>query len=160
MRIPKDEYFMAMASIASMRSTCIRRNVGCIIVDSNYYVLATGYNGGPSGLPHCSDSACSRENYKSGSRLDICEAIHAEQNALLQCPDTQKIETTYITASPCIHCIKLLMNTSCRRIVFGEIYPGYENLKYRWENSSKDFIRIIEQCNNIEIKVDYEPNQF
>ena len=151
---------MAMALIASMRATCVRRSVGCVLVDSKGFVLATGYNGGPSGLPHCVDSTCSREHCSSGDGLDICEAIHAEQNALLQCPDTQKISTAYVTASPCVHCMKLFMNTSCNRIIFGEIYPGYEMLKYRWENSSRDFERSIEQIDNIQIKVDYEPTTF
>jgi dCMP deaminase len=159
-RLPKDEYFMAMALIAKMRSTCIRRNVGCVLVSDDYHVLSTGYNGGPAGVPHCIDSVCPREGVKSGDRLDICEAIHAEQNALLQCPDTQKIEVAYITASPCAHCIKLLMNTSCKRIVFGDKYPGYEELEYRWINSSKDYTRIIEQCDAVQVKVNYEPNKF
>jgi dCMP deaminase len=59
----------------------------------------------------------------SGQSLDACEAIHAEQNALLQCRDAWDIDTCYVSASPCVTCTKLLLNTSCRRIVFREVYP-------------------------------------
>ena len=120
------EYFLAMASLVSLRATCRRRRVGCILVDSNRHVLATGYNGVARGADHCLDHPCAGAGYESGTGLEKCEAIHAEQNALLQCKDTSKIETAYITVSPCMTCVKLLMNTGCKRIVFLEEYVNLD----------------------------------
>lgn len=123
MRPDKDETLLRMAWVASEQSTCVRRKVGCILVDSVGYVLATGWNGVTKGMPHCNEQApCEGATAVSGTKLDQCLAIHAEQNALLQCRDVQRIETAYITVSPCIHCVKLLMNTSCRRLVVSFIY--------------------------------------
>ncbi len=68
--------------------------------------------------------------------LEQCEAIHAEANALLQCRDVEDIKTAYVTASPCIHCTKLLMNTGCMRIVFSERYPGHEVCEKLWTESN------------------------
>lgn len=112
-----------MARLVSERSTCARRQVGCVLVDSHRHVLATGYNGVPAGWRHCTDHPCPGAGGASGEQLDLCEAIHAEQNALLQCEDVQTIWTAYCTDSPCITCVKLLLNTACRRIVFIRPYP-------------------------------------
>jgi dCMP deaminase len=65
---------------------------------------------------------CAGAGHDSGQGLEICEAIHAEQNALLQCADVQKIHTVYVTVSPCRHCMKLIMNTSAKRVVFLSTY--------------------------------------
>ena len=121
-RQPADFYFLRMALLVSERGTCVRRKVGCILVNKKNHVLATGYNGNPSGFIHCLDNPCKGANSKSGKDLDKCEAIHAEQNALLQCKDVYDIDTVYCTVSPCIHCVKLLLNTSAKKIVFGEKY--------------------------------------
>lgn len=121
-RPDQDAYFLAMAALVSLRATCRRRRVGCVLVDSNRHVLATGYNGVARGRDHCLDHPCAGAGFRPGMGLDQCEAIHAEQNAMLQCQDTQRIETAYITVSPCITCVKLLMNTGCKRIVFIEPY--------------------------------------
>lgn len=124
MRPSADEYFLAMAELVAMRSTCARRSVGCVLVNSRQHVLATGRNGVATGVPHCRDGIlCAGATAPSGSSLELCEAIHAEANALLQCRDVWEIDTVYCTASPCIHCVKLLMNTGAMRIVFGQTYP-------------------------------------
>jgi dCMP deaminase len=122
-----------MAQLVASRSTCLRRSVGCVLVNARGHVLATGYNGVAAGDPHCNfhdefdvtgfPYACEGAHAKSGTALDACGAIHAEQNALLQCRDVFEIDTCYCTASPCVTCTKLLKNTSCRRIVFVEAYP-------------------------------------
>lgn len=116
-----------MAALAARRSTCARRAVGCILVNERGHVLATGYNGVASGLPHCIDSPCKGAGLPSGAGLHLCEAIHAEQNALLQCRNINEIHTVYVTASPCVSCMRLLMNTSVRRIVFSQEYPHAES---------------------------------
>ena len=153
MRLPKKEYFMSMAHIAAMRSTCLRRNVGCVLVDRHDHVIATGYNGSAKGIVNCVDSFCARDKNDSGESLELCEAIHAEMNALLQCRDTQAIVSAYITDSPCIHCVKLLMNTSCETIYYTRPYSElFEDIKYRWENSSRMHSRRMIHVPNIEVK--------
>ncbi len=123
-RISKAQYFLALAVLASLRSTCIRRKVGCILTNKKGHVLATGYNGVASGETHCSETQCPGAQHESGEGLDDCEAIHAEQNAILQCRDPQEIAVAYITTAPCISCTKLLMNTTCKTIVFLNSYPN------------------------------------
>lgn len=137
MRPTPDEYFMDMAKLVASRSTCVRRSVGCVLVDKRKHVLATGYNGVAAGEEHCNHVgklivgrhdvvsfpfACRGYRAASGKDLDACEAIHAEQNALLQCGDAHAIDVAYVTAFPCMTCTKLLMNTSTRAIVFDQFY--------------------------------------
>lgn len=124
MRISADECFMTIAFTLAMRSTCLRRHVGCVLVDHNNHVLATGYNGVPAGAPHCIDGGCSGIGLPTGDGLDRCESIHAEQNALLQCRDVQNIHTLYTTTFPCMHCFKMIANTGCKRIVYYDDYPS------------------------------------
>jgi dCMP deaminase len=122
-------YHIVMLDIAetmSRMATCSRRSVGCVLVNSRRHVIGTGYNGPASGLPHCTDIPCAGAMFKSGQGLDTCEAIHAEQNALLQCGDVHSILSCYSTASPCIQCVKLLMNTGCQNIYFDDEYPHPE----------------------------------
>jgi len=116
--------FMDIAYIMSKRSTCVRRQVGCVLVDTHNHVVATGYNGVASGMTHCIDTPCPGAEYESGQGLDQCQAIHAEQNALLQCKDVYNIKDCFVTAEPCVTCTKLLMNTSCKNIYYSEYYPG------------------------------------
>ena len=118
MREPGDWYFLKMALLTAQRGTCARRKVGCILVNQKKHVIATGYNGNPAGQKHCIDYPCKGATAKSGSDLELCEAIHAEQNALLQCKNVYEIHKVYCTVSPCIHCIKLLLNTSAQHIIF------------------------------------------
>lgn len=123
LRPSRDFVFSMIANDLSLRATCGRRKVGCVLVNERGHVLATGYNGVPSGWTHCAEhNPCPGLKAESGSKLDECYAIHAEQNALLQCADVHKIHTCYVTVSPCVHCVKLLLNTSCSRIVSPELY--------------------------------------
>lgn len=135
-RMSVDEYFLRMATLAAKRGTCIRRQVGCVLVNKKNHVLATGYNGTPRGFPHCIDSPCEGAKYESGKGLNKCLSTHAEQNALLQCHNVEEIYTAYVTASPCIHCVKLLLNTSCKHIVFLEEYPD-DDSKRLWTRDYK-----------------------
>lgn len=117
-----DETGMEMARVAARRATCIRKNVGCVLFDKDGRQVGGGYNGPASGERHCIDFPCEGAQFDNGEGLDICEAIHAEQNALIFCSDVRLIHTCYVTASPCLPCTKLLLNTSCRRIVFDKKY--------------------------------------
>jgi dCMP deaminase len=127
-----DEYFIKMARLASLRGACVRRQVGCVLTNDLNHIIATGYNGRARGVNNCLESPCNGSQLDSGMGLEQCEAIHAEANALLQCKDVETIKTAYCTTAPCIHCIKLLMNTSCERIVFQDTYPHMEESKRLW----------------------------
>jgi len=142
-RISKDEYFSELAILVSRRGTCARRLVGCVLVCSRGHVLATGYNGVPSGHVHCIDSRCPGADFPSGTGLDKCEAIHAEQNALLQCQDVNQIDTAYVTAMPCMTCTKLLLNTSCKRIIYTEPYP-HEEARQLWTKNGRIILSAAE----------------
>lgn len=140
-RPSKDEYFMDMALLVSERSTCLRRKVGAVLINKRKHVLATGYNGVASGQPHCLDIPCIGANSASGTDLDLCEAVHAEQNALLQCRNVFEIDTCYVTVSPCMTCTKLLLNTSCQTIVFEEDYVD-QKARLLWERHDRKWVRI------------------
>lgn len=140
-RPPADFYFLRMAKLVSERGTCIRRKVGCIFVNKKNHIIATGYNGNPSGFKHCIDLPCKGANSKQGEDLDKCEAIHAEQNALLQCKDVYDIDRVYSTLEPCVHCIKLLLNTSANQIIYGEKYVHTE-ARELWEKSGRGYTYI------------------
>lgn len=123
-----DELFMELARLMARRSTCLRRQVGAVLVKDNR-VLASGYNGPPSGMAHCADlGGCLREKLgvPSGERQEICRAIHAEQNAILQLAITGlsgRDATVYVTTHPCFTCAKLLVQLGVRRVVYGDGYP-------------------------------------
>lgn len=139
MRPSLDEYFTYMAALVSTRSTCPRRSVGCVLVDHRGRVLSTGYNGSPSGWAHCINNPCPGADAESGEGLDLCEAIHAEVNAISYCADIEKVFTCYTSTSPCLSCIKLLTNTGCRRVVFKELYP-HPLAAERWVKGGREWI--------------------
>ena len=122
-RPDKEEYFLEMARLIGTRATCPRRQVGCVLVDKNNHVLATGYNGVPRRINHCTERPCPGAGLPSGEGLELCRATHAEQNALLQCSDTMAIHTVYCTAQPCFTCTKLIMNTGAVRVLFLDSHP-------------------------------------
>ena len=122
-----NEYFMHIASLVSQRSTCIRRKVGAIIVKDKR-MLSTGYNGAPSGLQHCLEVGCVRDQRQipSGERHELCRGLHAEQNAIIQAAlYGVSIEGSclYSTHLPCSLCAKMLINAGIREINYGEGYP-------------------------------------
>jgi dCMP deaminase len=138
MRPTRDEWAIQLAFLTSERATCCRRKVGCILTNSRGHIIATGYNGVAAGLDHCHEgSTCIGANSPSGQNLDGCQAIHAEQNALLQCKNVYEIETCYVTTAPCMTCTKLLMNTSCQRIVYGVPYTTGSEPEQLWLSSKR-----------------------
>ena len=144
MRRPNiDEYFLGMAMVASLRSTCRRRQVGAIAVSKENYILSTGYNGVPAGAPHCTDEPCGGVDHASGEGLDACESIHAEVNAIAHCHNPQDIHTLYITTSPCMSCMKMIIATGCRRIVAKDIYDD-SAINYFEFNGGETAIQSIE----------------
>jgi dCMP deaminase len=122
-----EEYFMEIARLVARRSTCLRRQVGAVLVkDRN--ILATGYNGTPSGLRHCDEVGCLRQsrNVPSGERHELCRGLHAEQNAIIQAAKhgvNISGATLYCTNTPCVICSKMIINAGIRRVVFADGYP-------------------------------------
>ncbi|MDD3679697.1 MAG: cytidine/deoxycytidylate deaminase family protein [Candidatus Shapirobacteria bacterium] len=124
-----DDYFMKLAQLVATRSTCIRtgRKVGAVLV-AQKHILSTGFNGAPTGMAHCEEVGCVRDQLKipSGTRHEICRAVHAEQNAIIQCAlheVSSKNSTIYVTHQPCAICTKILINAQVRRIVYQHPYP-------------------------------------
>lgn len=119
---------MEMAELTAKRSTCLRRQVGAVIVKDKH-AIATGYNGAPSGVKHCGEiGGCLREqlNIPSGQRHELCRALHAEQNAIIQAASMgHSIDggTIYVTHQPCAICAKMIINAGIKRIVIKEGYP-------------------------------------
>jgi len=116
-----------MAQLASTRSTCIRRHVGAVLVKEKK-ILATGYNGAPSGISHCADVGCLRdeEQIPSGQRHELCRGLHAEQNAILQAAYhgvSIQGSVLFCTNFPCVICSKMLINAGIRQIFYLEGYP-------------------------------------
>ena len=122
-----NKYFMDMCELASKRSTCIRRKVGCVIVKDNQ-VLATGYNGAPSHTEHCLNIGCIREklHIPSGTMHEKCRGAHSETNAISQAAKQgTSIEgsTLYCTTYPCSMCAKSIINAGIIKIYYKEGYP-------------------------------------
>ena len=149
MRLEIDEYFLNMAKLAALRSTCKRRQVGCILVDSNNHVAATGYNGVPKGFKHCLDYPCKGADAASGTRLNECKAVHAEMNALLQLT-SRDVLTAYLTVTPCFDCSKVLANSTVKRIVAPVWYPQDEVKSILEEASITVDIKEIKQWVSLE----------
>ena len=156
-RITKDQMHLRIAAVVASRSTCHRLAVGCVLANARGHVLATGYNGRAAGLPNCNEyrdprgsltaihypHRCPNSDAPSG-QTNGCESIHAEQNALLQCRDVYEVETCYVTHSPCLTCVKLLLNTSCRRIVFVEPYP-HADAERIWRDAGRAWVHVAEE---------------
>jgi dCMP deaminase len=122
-----DEYFMQVADVVATRSTCLRRNIGAVIVRDKR-ILATGYNGAPTGLPHCSEVGCIKDrlHVPSGERQELCRALHAEQNAIVQAARYGTViegANLYCTTEPCSMCAKMIINAGIRRVVYRDPYP-------------------------------------
>jgi dCMP deaminase len=122
-----DEYFLELACLVSKRSTCLRRHVGAVLVKDKK-ILATGYNGAPSGTRHCTDIGCLRDRLKvpSGERHELCRGLHAEQNVILQAAlhgSSTNGSILYVTNQPCMICAKMLINAGIKEIVIADGYP-------------------------------------
>jgi len=133
-RISKDHYFMNIAIEVARRSTCTRRKIGAIIVSDVGEIKSTGYNGNPRGLPHCHEIGCIRDKLgiPSGTRMETCTAVHAEQNALIQAGASSKGSTIYSTIVPCPICARMILNAQIARVVYIGHYSnlaGIELLK-------------------------------
>jgi len=140
-----NEYFMKIAILTSQRSTCIRRAVGAVLV-KNKRILSTGYNGAPSGTTHCSEIGCLRKklNVPSGQRHELCRAVHAEQNAIIQAAYhgvSIKGAELYCTNSPCSICAKMIINAGIKKIYYLEGYND-EMTKTFFKEANIELIQV------------------
>lgn len=140
-----DHYFMEIARLVSSRSTCLRRRVGAVIVKDKR-ILATGYNGPPSGITHCDVTGCLRERLgvPSGERHELCRGLHAEQNAIIQAAlhgVSVKGAVMYTTTFPCIICTKMLINAGISRVYYAEGYPD-ELSRQMLEEAGVETVRV------------------
>lgn len=124
---------MDITSLVARRSTCMRRQVGAVMVKEKN-ILATGYNGTPSGITHCDVTGCLREqlNIPSGERHELCRGLHAEQNAIIQAARhgvNISDSVLYCTNSPCIICTKMLINAGIRKVVYLQGYSDSLSLE-------------------------------
>ena len=122
-----DEYFMSLAHLAATRSSCLRRHVGAVIVKDRM-LLSTGYNDTPRGMRNCGDGGCARcaSDAATGTGLDTCLCLHAEQNAIIQAAYHGVAiagGAIYCTHQPCLTCAKMVANAGLVRIVYGSPYP-------------------------------------
>lgn len=141
-----DEYFMKIAMLVSERSTCLRHHVGAIIVKDRR-VITTGYNGAAAGVRDCLELGCLRNELKipSGERHEICRAIHAEQNAIIQAAKHgENIEgaTIYCTHSPCIICAKMIINAGIKKIITYGDYPDIGGVKDLLAEAGVEFVKV------------------
>lgn len=138
-------YFMNIAKAVSKRSTCTRRKVGSVAVNDKRRILATGYNGAPSGIEHCTRDTCIRviNNIPSGEKLDICLASHSEMNLICQAATSGTNLTgcvVFCTHSPCLTCTKLLINCGVKRVFYDEAYPDTSGglIEHLWNQHAKN----------------------
>jgi dCMP deaminase len=127
-----DEYFMGITELVAQRSTCLRRRVGAVAVRDKR-ILTTGYNGAPSNLQHCLEVGCLREqnNIPSGERHELCRALHAEQNVIIQAAFhglSIAGSTIYSTTLPCVICAKMLINSGVEKIIYQDGYADQLSL--------------------------------
>lgn len=147
MRPSWDEYFLNIVELVKDRSTCLRRKVGAVIVKDKR-ILATGYNGAPNGCLHCEEVGCLRKKLgiPSGERHELCRALHAEQNAIVQAAKhgiSIDESVIYVTAQPCVICSKLIINAGIKKVIYKGEYPDEISMQLL-EEAGIDVIRYSE----------------
>jgi dCMP deaminase len=125
-----DEYFAKIAEDVALRSTCIRRAIGAVVVNPSKEIVATGYNGVVRGAPHCDEAGCVKDDLAipSGTGHEICPAVHAEQNAIMQAGKKARGSVLYLTSFPCKICARLIVNAGISKVVISGDYTDKEGL--------------------------------
>ncbi len=149
MRPDWDTYFMRITKLVATRSSCLRRQVGAVLVKDKR-ILATGYNGAPTNMAHCAEKGCLREqlHVPSGERHELCRGLHAEQNAIIQAArqGTEiKDSTLYCTTAPCSLCAKMLINAGVTRVVYEGNYPDERAMAFFAEAGIKTEHFVFEE---------------
>ena len=144
-----DEYFLQLAELVASRSTCLRRQVGAVLV-RNERIIATGYNGAPRGLEHCLDIGCLREEQgiPSGQRYELCRGVHAEQNALINAAFygvSTRDTVLYCTNQPCIICARMIINAGIEKVVHRGNFQ--DDLALEFLNEAGIIVVLMEDSN-------------
>lgn len=130
-----DEFLIQLSRLASKRSTCLRRKVGAVLVTKEYRIISVGWNGSPSGSPHCEEiGGCLREELKipSGQRHEICRAVHAEQNTILVSAmygASTKDGILFSNNFPCVICSKMIVQAGIKEVVYSDEYGDAESYR-------------------------------
>ena len=140
MDINRAGIWMRVAKVIATMSTCPRREVGAVILNDLGHVLATGFNGVPSGMTSCFTKDCGASLSPTRDSLDRCLAVHAEMNALMQLRSPREASSIVLTASPCKHCIKMLLNTPIDFIVYGELYD--QDAMVMWMDNNRKHAHV------------------
>jgi dCMP deaminase len=153
-----DDYFLKIAAVVAERSTCRRHHVGAVAV-RDMHILATGFNGAPAGLPDCLELGCLRDDHDipSGEKHEICRAIHAEQNVIIQASlhgVSLEGSTIYATLTPCVICAKMLVNARIKRYVS---YGNYSASSYDSFINLQAFVDLFRQA-GIEVNIKKRPS--
>lgn len=162
MRPTIDETMLEVVLALSRRGTCLKMLAGCVLTDRRGRIISTGYNGVAAGRPHCNERAHAREvvegridainipeyQHKCAGAdappgSDLCEAVHAEQNALTWCRAPDSIHACYLNVSPCMRCAKQLLNTGCKRIVFLEEYTREPQARALWTGAGREWLLCV-----------------
>ena len=143
------KYHCKVAQAIAYKSTCIDKQVGCVITNMYNNVLATGYNGNPSGYTHCTDIGCCLKDEGK-----VCLAVHAEINAIIKCPDIRAIKNIYLTLSPCLECLKVILNTGCTHVYYAHLSKQSKvwqerNVRTVLQNRQHKAPLVLIQVNNI-----------
>ena len=132
-----DQTMLSIAHILARRATCAKLSVGCVLTDVDGIIVGTGYNGVPRGCRHCTDIPCPGATAPKGA--DLCEAVHAEANALLS-PEAHRAFTCYVTHAPCMRCTKVLLNTNIQNIIFTHLDNIETNAEELWRRMGRQWI--------------------
>lgn len=147
MRPDWDTYFMEITNIVASRSTCVKRHVGAVIVKNNN-ILSIGYNGAPSGIQHCTNKTCLRQNAEHGYDYMSCRSSHAEQNAIVQAAKlgvSINGSKLYCTTQPCIICARMIINAGIKEVIYTEEFDDDMTLEMLKEAGVK--IKVFKSIN-------------
>jgi dCMP deaminase len=134
-----DDTMMDIAGILAQRATCQKLKVGAVITDIDGRIIGSGYNGVPKGMRHCTDFACPGVGAPKGA--DLCEAVHAESNALLNCREIHHAYAIYTTHAPCMRCVKTLLNTPINQIIFFNGDATEDNALALWVSAGREWLQ-------------------
>jgi len=140
MRPSIDAVMLQVAQVLAQRATCVKLSVGCVLVDYYGRILGAGYNGVPRGCKHCTETPCPGAHAPKGA--DLCQAVHAETNALLVCGNIATVYTAYVTHAPCMRCVKTFLNTNVQRIVFRHAYEIEPAAEALWLDSKREWLHF------------------
>lgn len=143
-----DMYFMEVARLVATRSTCLRRQVGAVLVRDER-IIATGYNGAPQGLPHCAEVGCLREQQgvPSGQRYELCRGVHAEQNAIINAAlygVSTKGAILYCTDQPCLLCARMIINAGVTKVLHEGDFSD-DNARQFLHQAGIELVNILQQ---------------